>query len=114
MAMNPDPNDVVKVYSGTLIDVEQYREVLRDAGIDCRIVGSSLTTFLGNAIPDTVELWTHRGDAERATQAIETYETEPGEEETSPPSAHPSLMSKPKGTLHYQKEPYVNPDPRGG
>lgn len=108
--MTHDPNDVVKLYSGTLETAEAYREVLKDAGIDSRIVGASLTMVFGGAIPDTNELWVHRKDAESSIAAIENYEHGQGNER--PHFAHPSSTPKPEaGPM--RKEPYTNPDPAG-
>ena len=109
--MTHDPNDVAKVYSGPLVVVEEYREALSEAGIDSRIVGEALTSVFGGAIPDTVELWVHRGDFDRATKAIERFEDKI--EEEKPHHSHPADSSKP-GAAPLRKEPYVNPDPAGG
>jgi hypothetical protein len=109
--MSRDPNDVVKVYSGPLETVESYREVLTDAGIESRIVGTALTSVFGNAIPDTVELWVHEGDIEKATAAIEFYERR-SKEESHPSHSHPTDSHKAKAASKH-KEPYVNPNPSG-
>ncbi|HEV3386004.1 MAG TPA: hypothetical protein VG097_14390 [Gemmata sp.] len=109
--MSHDPNDVVKVYAGPLETVESYREVLMDAGIESRIVGTALTSVFGNAIPDTVELWVHQGDIEKAKTAIETYERQ-SKEEAHPRHSHPTDAPKPRAASKH-KEPYVNPDPSG-
>jgi hypothetical protein len=73
--MTHDPNDpideVVKVYSGPLVEVEVYQRVLKESGIDSRVVGTDLTASFGSAIPDSIELWVHRGDAEKAVAAIQ-------------------------------------------
>jgi hypothetical protein len=109
--MSHDPNDVVKVYSGPLVTVETYREVLRDARIESRIVGTALTSVFGGAVPDTVELWVHQSDKEKAVAAIEVYEQRSAEAEPQH-HAHPTNMHKPN-TQPVRKEPHINPDPAG-
>jgi hypothetical protein len=110
--MSRDPNDVVKVFSGSLAEVEGCREALQEAGIESRLVGTALTSLFGGAIPDTVELWIHQGDAEKATKAIEMFERPRGDGD-NPPHTHPASAQKPSVSMHYRKEPYVNPDPHG-
>src|SRR5437867_1530005 len=68
--MTRDPDDVVAVATGSLTQVEAWRGLLRDAGIDCRVVGGHLTGGLGTALPGSVELWVHRADAGKAEAAI--------------------------------------------
>jgi hypothetical protein len=109
--MSHDPNDVVKVYSGPLVVVEAYREALQDAGIESRIVGTALTSVFGGAVPDTVELWVHQMDMEKATKAIERYEQRSVENKHHH-HAHPTSAPKP-GPAPGRKEPYTNPDPAG-
>lgn len=82
--MTHDPEDVVKVYSGPLVTAEEYREALEDAGIESRIVGSSLSMSFGGVLPDMNELWVHQKDLEKATAAIEAYERDRGEVEPAP------------------------------
>lgn len=109
--MSRDPNDVVKVYAGPLVDVESYREALAEAGIESRIVGTALTSVFGGAIPDTVELWVHQLDVEKATAAIEKYEQLANKNKPQH-HKHPTNAPKPS-TAPARKEPYINPDPSG-
>ena len=114
--MERDPHDVVKFYAGPLTTVEIYQQALREAGIESRVVGTSLTMVFGGAIADTTELWVHRGDMEKATEAIALFEKE-NERRTHrhhPHQHHPHPTSDPKpGPAPERKEPYVNPDPKG-
>lgn len=92
--MNADPNDVVTVYSGPMVTVETYQQVLADAGIESRVVGEALAASFGSAIPDSVELWVHRSDLEKATAAIKRYEEgRPREQQHHP---RPTNDPKPK------------------
>ena len=59
------PDDLVKVAAGSLIEIQSWCDVLRAAGIECRVVGD-LATGPGTTRPDPVELWVHRADAEAA------------------------------------------------
>jgi hypothetical protein len=109
--MSHDPNDVVKVYSGTTQTVETYQQILKEAGIESRVVGEALTSVFGSAIPDTVELWVHRRDGENAAAAIKRYEGR-SQEENRERHSHPTNAPKP-GAAPKHKESYVNPDPAG-
>lgn len=71
-----DPNDVVRVAAGELVQVELYQQALKEAGIDSKVVGESLGASFGTAIPGAIELWVHRSDLENATKAIERMEAE--------------------------------------
>ncbi len=72
--MSRDPNDVVRVYSGPLTEVESYQQVLRESGIDSKVVGTDLSASFGSALSDSIELWIHNGDMEKAVAAIKEYE----------------------------------------
>jgi hypothetical protein len=73
-----DEHDVVKVYSGTMVSAELYQQALKDAGIESRVVGLSLTASFGSALPGSVELWVKGEDAEKAVAAIKRFEAEKG------------------------------------
>ena len=70
--------DVGRVYSGSVVTAELYQQALKDAGIDSKVVGLSLTASFGSAIPDSVELWVKSEDAEKAAEAIRQYEADKG------------------------------------
>ena len=75
-APNEPNEDVVKVYSGSMVSAELYQQALKEAGIESRVVGLSLTASFGSAIPDSVELWVKSEDADKATAAIKQFEAE--------------------------------------
>ncbi|MFM8273071.1 MAG: putative signal transducing protein [Gemmata sp.] len=68
--------DVVRVYTGSVVNAELYQQALRDAGIDAKVVGLELSASLGPAIPNSVELWVKSEEAEKARAAIEQFETD--------------------------------------
>jgi hypothetical protein len=110
--MTRDPGEVVKVFSGTMIEAEVYQEVLVGAGIESKVVGEALTASLGSAIPGSVELWVHRADAEKAVAAIRLSDEQRGK--TPPAEKHPHPTSDPKpGPPPWHKEPHVKQDPLG-
>lgn len=96
--MTADANDIVRVASGSLIQVEIWHELLGAAGIESRVVGEDLAGGLGTALPNSVELWVHRADAEAAEAAIcrsgEHRHREP-ESHPAPPHGHPVSDPKP-------------------
>jgi hypothetical protein len=73
-----DEGDVGRVYSGPIVSAELYQQALKDAGIESRVVGLSLTASFGSAIPESVELWVKSEDAEKAAAAIQRFEAEKG------------------------------------
>ncbi len=76
--MTPDPNDVVKVASAGHVVIELYRNELAAEGIESKVLGESLEASFGTAIHGSVELWTHRSDADRAAAVIAQMEVDRG------------------------------------
>ena len=110
--MTSDPGEVVKVFSGTMIEAEVYQEVLTAAGIESKVVGTALTASLGTAIPGSVELWVHRADAEKAVAAIKFDDAQRGKKPPAEHHPHPTSDPKP-GAPPRHKEPHVKQDPLG-
>ena len=79
-AMIINSDDVVKVATGTLIEMTSLAELLKDEGIVCRVVGDDLTAGLGSTMPGSVELWVSAADANRANKIrfIRQVRTRPG------------------------------------
>jgi hypothetical protein len=69
--------DVVRVYSGPVVQVELYQQVLSDAGIASNVVGLDLAGGVGSALQNSVELWVKSEDAERAAAAIRLSDEKP-------------------------------------
>ena len=76
--MKPHDEDVVKVYSGSMVSAELYQQALKEASIESQVVGLSLAASFGSAIPDSVELWVKSEDADKATAAITRFEADRG------------------------------------
>ena len=74
--MTPDPQEVVTVYSGSLVEAQAYRQALADEGIDSTMTGDSLLANFGSAIPGAIELYVHQRDFERAKDVIRQYDAE--------------------------------------
>ena len=74
--MTKDPHDVVRVAAGELLTIELYQARLSEAGITSRVVGESLDTGFAGMLPNSIELWIHRSDVERATQLIKEFDGE--------------------------------------
>jgi Putative prokaryotic signal transducing protein len=68
--MTPHEDDVVRVASGSLVEVELWQTALTEAGIESRVVGTELSAGLGSALPTSTELWVHSRDFDKATAAI--------------------------------------------
>lgn len=73
-----DPNDVVRVASGSLVAIETYQQELSEVGVTSKVVGLDLEASLGTALLNSIELWVHRSDAERAAAVIDRVERERG------------------------------------
>jgi hypothetical protein len=95
--MTSNSDEVEKVFSGTLIEVEGYQQVLADAGIESKVVGTALTASFGTAIPGSIELWVHRGDAEKAKAAIQRDDARRGRKEPGQKHPHPTDEREPVG-----------------
>jgi len=111
--MTPDPNEVVTVYSGSLVVVEAYKQALADVGIESKMTGDSLLASFGSAVPGAVELFVHRRDFDRARAAIERYDRERGQAESGGRDhPHPEDQKAPEAARHWQKH-HIPPHPTG-
>src|SRR5262245_13343186 len=102
--MSRDPNDVVRLYAGPMVIVEEYQQVLAEAGIEAKVVGEALLASFGSAIPDSVELWVHSADLEKAKAAIERFEQQRPQENQRQQHPRPTSDAKP-GAAPWRKEP---------
>ena len=113
--MTDDPNDVVKVAAGSLVALEMYQRELKEAGITSKVVGLNLEASFGTAIPDSIELWVHRSDAERAAAVIERTERERGQQVPEPPHEHPRPTNDTRPHGHGGRpHTHYDADPRQG
>ena len=110
--MTPDPNEVVTVFSGSLVDVEAYKEVLAEAGIESKMTGEALLASFGSAIPGAIELYVHQRDLDKAVEAIKWYEENRGKGESEGQQHTRSGDVKPATTQHRQKH-HIPPHPTG-
>jgi hypothetical protein len=95
--MTSNADEVEKVFSGNLIEVEAYQQVLADAGIESKVVGTELTASFGTALQGSVELWVHRNDVEKAAAAIRRDEEQRGRKERAEKHPHPTDEPRPVG-----------------
>jgi hypothetical protein len=110
--MTHNPDDVVRVFAGTLVEVETYQQVLTAAGIESKVVGTELTAGLGTALQGSIELWVHRADAEKAAAAIKFADEQRGKHPPAQHHPHPTSDPRP-GTPPRHREPHVKQDPLG-
>ena len=82
--MTRNPDDVVKVGTGSLAEIHAWQEILEGVGIQARVVGELLTAGFGSALPGSVELWVHEADAEAAEKALH------GHKHGHPAKTHPT------------------------
>ncbi|QEL20083.1 putative signal transducing protein [Limnoglobus roseus] len=66
-------DDIVKLATGTLLDMQMLANELSAEGIAARTVGDDLTAGLGTVLPGSVELWVRTDDANRAEEIIARY-----------------------------------------
>lgn len=76
--MNEDQEHIVRVASGTLVQIELWQQRLKEAGIESKVVGENLAASFGTALTDSVELWVHESDQEKALASIRFAEAEMG------------------------------------
>jgi hypothetical protein len=108
-----DPNDVVRVAAGDMVVIELYKQGLAEAGIEGRVLGEALDASFGTAIPQSVELWVHRSDAERAEAVIRQMEAERGRPaRESEAFGHPEDEAQRPRKGGHGPHPHYNPDPR--
>jgi hypothetical protein len=79
--MSSEPEEVVKVAYGELVEIQMYQRALEDAGIESKVVGQDLDASFGSALLDSMELWVRAADAERARAAIDRLEQQRGKGE---------------------------------
>lgn len=103
--MAHDPQDLVKIFAGPLVEVELRHAALSDAGLESKVVGDELASGFGTVLNNSIELWIHRGDLPEAEDVLLKPHHEP---EHFP---HPTDSPKP-APPHTHKQPHVNPDPR--
>lgn len=76
--MSHDPNDVVRIAAGDMVTIEINKQELAAEGITAHVVGESLESSFGSALPMSVELWVHQSDAARARAVVEQSEQDRG------------------------------------
>ncbi|MCZ2340690.1 MAG: DUF2007 domain-containing protein [Bacteroidales bacterium] len=96
--MDRNPDDIVRVASGNLIQVEVWRDAITDAGIASRIVGDDLSGSFGSVLPGSVELWVHREDLAVAEAAIQRAEEHKGQTEQDRPAFDRPVSDNPTKT----------------
>ncbi len=72
-------DEVVRVASGTMPQVEVWHAALANEGIDGRVVGEELDAGLGTVLADSVEVWVRRADYDRAVEVLRRLDAERGE-----------------------------------
>ena len=111
--MADDPNDVVKVAAGSFVAIEMYQRELKEAGIPSKVVGLNLEASLGTVIPNSIELWVHRSDAQRAAAVIERAEKERGHQQAPEGREHPHPTSDKNPHTHGGRpHTHYDADPR--
>jgi len=74
--MSNSHEDVVRIASGGLVQIEMYQQALGDAGIESRVVGDDLEGSLGSALQNSIELYVKQADFVRAEKLLEGVEAE--------------------------------------
>ena len=103
-------DDVVKVATGTLIEMTNLAKLLKEEGIVCRVVGDDLTAGPGSTMPGSVELWVSDANANRASKILSDIEGHHKRHGQPIPNAfpHPESDPKPDRTQgpHHRPEPH--------
>jgi hypothetical protein len=103
-------DDVIKVATGTQIEMNLLADALKETGITSRVVGDDLTAGLGTIMPGTVELWVISADAQRAADIIRAAQDHHKKHGTNAPHKFPHPESDPNPDQsqgpHHSPEPY--------
>lgn len=105
-----DASDVVRVASGSLVEVELWQGALTEAGVTSRVVGTELSAGFGSALPGSIELWVSREDLDKAEAAIRYAAVHPPGEEPKP-AAHEKPVSDHIPDPPNVRRPHTNPNP---
>lgn len=81
--MNTEQDNIVRVASGSLIQIEFWQHALTEAGIESKVVGEDLTSSFGTALDGSVELWVHSNDVDKAQATIQFAEDQKGKSSTT-------------------------------
>lgn len=101
-----ESHDVVRVATGSLVEVELWQAALSEAGIESRVVGDDLSAGLGTMLSAPIELWVKQEDVAKAEGAIR-YSQERHEERTRHPNPESEHVPDPP-TVH-PKRTHPNP-----
>jgi hypothetical protein len=100
--MFDERDEVVKVATGTVVQIEVWQQALLDAGVTCKVVGNDLTGGLGSALPGgAIELWVRATDLPQAEAAIRFAEEHKGK---------PAKEAGPRGPVASDPKPHGGPD----
>jgi len=72
--MSDQHDEVVRVASGDLVQIESYQQALADAGIEAKLAGDNLEGSFGTALPNSIELYVHEKDFARAEEILRKLE----------------------------------------
>jgi hypothetical protein len=78
--MKAPDDEIARLATGNLVEVELWQQQLKEAGIESRVVGEDLTSSFGSALSGAIELWVHRDDFARAEEVLEEAEKQPESE----------------------------------
>lgn len=76
--MTPSADEIVRVASGNLIQVELYQSALRDAGIISHVAGDELSAGLGSTLVNSVQLYVRHADEPEAVRILTQLEADRG------------------------------------
>jgi hypothetical protein len=95
-----DDEEIVRVATGHLVQVELWQQVLAEAGVPSRVVGDELNTSLNGMVPGA-ELWVPRRESDRATALLNEAEADhhakPAEEEANAEEEGTEGQGEPEG-----------------
>lgn len=107
--MSRTSDELVRVASGTAMEMELLKQQLVEEGIDVRIEGESLGIGLGTAIPGSVELIVMKPHEARARAIIGRIELSATEQPKFP---HPVSDPKPKDHGGHGPHTHYNANPK--
>ena len=80
--MSEKNDEIVRIATAAnSVQAHLWEQTLKEANIDCKVVGEFLSTGLGNTPGMPNEIWVHHADQERALEVLESVRDSEEEEE---------------------------------
>ncbi len=101
-------DEIIRVATGTLVEMNEMASRMSEAGIRCRVVGDDLEASVGTILTGSVELWVLAADAERAQPIVDGKRVDSQKTDFPHPKSDPK-PDKNQGPHHFPERHRPNP-----